>query len=238
MQTSNEIVKNLLIDERIRKIEYDFLTRYFYVIKIPLSNCVYDEISGHSDIFYCSVKDKIICAPNSPIIKNSFILGNSEVKSKYPEDIRYNACQIGENIIGSKYTDNTINPNIIVKQGYTKCSVAITGHNSCITADKEIYEKSIELLEPYNCQILKEATKINLVDKLYSKEMLQETEFYKKFKTSFKILDNIIDYDTSKKDAQHILRNIDNIEVVPKIIYDKNIDLFAEYEKEKEIKKK
>ena len=160
MQTSNEIVKNLLIDERIRKIEYDFLARYFYVIKIPLSNYVYDEISGHSDIFYCSVKDKIICAPNSPIIKNSFILGNSEVKSKYPEDIRYNACQIGENIIGSKYTDNTINPNIIVKQGYTKCSVAVTGHNSCITADKEIYEKlknkgiEVCLIEEHNIKLL------------------------------------------------------------------------------------
>lgn len=160
MQTSNEIVKNLLIDERIRKIEYDFLARYFYVIKIPLSNCVYDEISGHSDIFYCSVKDKIICAPNSPIIKNSFILGNSEVKSKYPEDIGYNACQIGENIIGSKYTDNTINPNIIVKQGYTKCSVAVTGHNSCITADKEIYEKlknkgiEVCLIEEHNIKLL------------------------------------------------------------------------------------
>jgi len=160
LQTSNEIVKNLLIDERIRKIEYDFLARYFYVIKIPLSNCVYDEISGHSDIFYCSVKDKIICAPNSPIIKNSFILGNSEVKSKYPEDIGYNACQIGENIIGSKYTDNTINPNIIVKQGYTKCSVAVTGHNSCITADKEIYEKlknkgiEVCLIEEHNIKLL------------------------------------------------------------------------------------
>ena len=160
MQTSNEIVKNLLIDERIRKIEYDFLARYFYVIKIPLSNCVYDEISGHSDIFYCSVKDKIICAPNSPIIKNSFILGNSEVKSKYTEDIWYNACQIGENIIGSKYTDNTINPNIIVKQGYTKCSVAVTDHNSCITADKEIYEKlknkgiEVCLIEEHNIKLL------------------------------------------------------------------------------------
>lgn len=169
MQTSNEIVKNLLIDERIRKIEYDFLARYFYIIKIPLSNCVYDEISGHSDIFYCSVKDKIICAPNSPIIKNSFILGNSEVKSKYPEDSRYNACQIGENIIGSKYTDNTINPNIIVKQGYTKCSVAITGHNSCITADKEIYEKlknkGVEacLIEEHNIKLLnKDGTPTNM----------------------------------------------------------------------------
>ena len=104
--------------------------------------------------------------------------------------------------------------------------------------DREIYEKSIDLLSPYNEEILKERVKIDLVDKLYSKEMLQGTEFYKKFKESFKILDNIIDYDTSKKDAQHILRDIDNIDVVPKIIYDDNINLFNEYEKEKDKKKK
>lgn len=104
--------------------------------------------------------------------------------------------------------------------------------------DKEIYEKSIELLRQYNGKILKEELKINLVDKLYSNEMLQETEFYEKFKEAFKILDNIIDYDTSKKDAQHILRNIDNIDVIPKNIYDENLELFDKYENEKEKKKK
>lgn len=104
--------------------------------------------------------------------------------------------------------------------------------------DEEIYEKSIELLRPYNGAILQEKVKIDLVDKLYSKEMLQGTEFYKKFKEAFKILDNIIDYDTSKKDAQHILRDIDNIDVIPKIIYDENLNLFGEYENEKEKKKK
>ena len=104
--------------------------------------------------------------------------------------------------------------------------------------DKEIYEKSIDLLKPYNGEILKEKVKIDLVDKLYSKEMLQGTEFYKKFKESFRILDNIIDYDTSKEDAQHILRNIDNIDVIPKVIYDENLYVFGEYENEKEKKKK
>ena len=104
--------------------------------------------------------------------------------------------------------------------------------------DREIYEKSIDLLSPYNEEILKERVKIDLVDKLYSKEMLQGTEFYKKFKESFKILDNIIDYDTSKEDAQHILRNIDNIDVIPKVIYDENLYVFGEYENEKEKKKK
>lgn len=104
--------------------------------------------------------------------------------------------------------------------------------------DKEIYQKSIELLQEYRGQILDEKTKIDLVDKLYSKEMLQDTDFYKKFNEAFRVLDNTIDYDTSKKDAQKILRNIDNIDVIPKIIYDDNLNLFEEYSIESDKKKK
>lgn len=104
--------------------------------------------------------------------------------------------------------------------------------------DKEIHQKSIELLQDYNGQILEEKTKIDLVDKLYSKEMLQNTDFYKKFNEAFRVLDNIIDYDTSKNDAQRILRNINNIDVIPKIIYDNNLKLFEEYSKESDKKKK
>lgn len=104
--------------------------------------------------------------------------------------------------------------------------------------DKEIYQKSIDLLQEYSGQILEEKTKIDLVDKLYSKEMLQNTDFYKKFNEAFRILDNIIDYDTSKNDAQKILRNIDNIDVIPKIIYDDNLKLFEEYSIESDKKKK
>lgn len=104
--------------------------------------------------------------------------------------------------------------------------------------DKEIYQKSIELLQKYNGQILEEKTKIDLVDKLYSKEMLQNTDFYKKFNDAFMVLDNIIDYDTSKKEAQQILRNIDNIDVIPKCIYDDNLDIFTKYSTELDKKKK
>ena len=59
---------------------------------------------------------------------------------KYPEDVLYNVCQIGEKIVGSKYTDKSIKTDLIVKQGYTKCSIAVTGDNSCITTDKNIEE--------------------------------------------------------------------------------------------------
>lgn len=104
--------------------------------------------------------------------------------------------------------------------------------------DKEIYKNSIKLLEKYDNQILKEEVKISLVDKLYSKETLEDTKFYEEFKKSFSILENIIDYDTSKKDAQALLRNIENIDVIPKCIYEENLDLFRQYEDEQDKEKK
>lgn len=69
-----------------------------------------------------------------------------------------------------------------------------------------------------------------MVDELYSKETLKGTKFYEQFKKSFAILENITDYDTSKKDAQELLRNIDNIDVIHKCIYEENLDLFRQYE--------
>lgn len=104
--------------------------------------------------------------------------------------------------------------------------------------DEEIYNKSIELLQEYDNQILKEEIKIKLVDQLYSKEMLGKTKFYEKFQHAFKILESIVDYNTSKKDAQGLLRDIDNIDVIPKEIYDDNLDLFKEYENEEDREKK
>ena len=69
-------MKKLLIDSRVRKVEYEYLSKYFDVIKLPLSNDVYEEISGHSDIFYCKLQNKIICAPNAPDKgKKEFIVG-------------------------------------------------------------------------------------------------------------------------------------------------------------------
>lgn len=100
--------------------------------------------------------------------------------------------------------------------------------------DEDINKKSIELLEKYDGQVLKEETKVDLVDKLYSKEMIEETKFYKKFKSGMEILKNIVDYSTSKTDAQKLLRNIENINVIPKSIYDMNLDKFELYEKEKD----
>ena len=144
----------ILIDGRIRDIEYEYLKKDLNldVIKLPLSNDVYPEISGHSDIFYAKINEKIYVAPNAKFKDKSFILGKEKVSKNYPLDVKYNICQIGNFIIGSKYADKSIinDINIFVKQGYAKCNIAVTSKNSCITTDIGIYKK----LKEYNIDVL------------------------------------------------------------------------------------
>lgn len=68
--------------------------------------------------------------------------------------------------------------------------------------------------------------------------MLEGTEFLKDFESGMEVLNNIVDYDINKKEAQKLLRNIESVTVIPKSIYEENEKLFEEYEKcnEKEIK--
>lgn len=104
--------------------------------------------------------------------------------------------------------------------------------------DEEINERSIALLKEYDGMILDEDTKVNLVDKLYSEDMLEGTNFLRNFRSGMTVLNNIIDYQTGKKEAQKLLRNIENINVIPKNIYEENIYLFENYAKETNYKER
>ena len=160
-------MKNLIIDSRIREEEYTYLSKYFNVIKLPLSDDVYEEISGHSDIFYCKINNQIVAAPNAKILEKDFKLGTTKVQKKYSLEVPHNACQVGDRIIGSKYLDDSIVPDIVVKQGYVKCSIAVTSDKSCITTDKKIAEvlnkNNIDALyiEENNIKLLKKDKSIS-----------------------------------------------------------------------------
>ena len=104
--------------------------------------------------------------------------------------------------------------------------------------DEEISKKSIELLKEYDEMILEEGIKINLVDKLYSEDMLEGTTFLRNFKNGMIVLNNIIDYQTEKKEAQKLLRNIENINIIPKKIYEENLSLFRNYSDETNYKER
>lgn len=129
-----------------------------------------------------------------------------------------------------EYKENE--PNIYI---YTQNASGI-GEKSVY--NEQIHQNSIKLLKEYNEQILDEETKVKLVDVLYSKEMLEDTDFYKDFKAGIRFLKNIVDYETDKEQAQEMLRNIDNTTVIPKTVYETNINLFEEYQRCKDYKEK
>lgn len=116
-------------------------------------------------------------------------------------------------------------PNVYI---YTEKASGICGEKGIY--NEQIHYKSIKFLEEYDNQLLDENLKIQLVDKLYSKEELKNTKFYDDFKEGMNVLNNIIDYDVDKEKAQKLLRNIENTTVIPKSIYDENIELFEKYQ--------
>ncbi|MEG2348281.1 MAG: hypothetical protein RSB67_01360 [Clostridia bacterium] len=140
----------------MRKIEKQTLENLGYkIVEIKAREKLYFEIASHVDIFCTKIKNKLIIDPieyeniiNSTNSRN-ILKGVKSVGFSYPEDIAYNVCNIGENVVHNfKYTDERIleiiqenNMNKInINQGYSKCSIAVVEANSCIVCDKKIAE--------------------------------------------------------------------------------------------------
>lgn len=157
----------LIIDERMRKIEKEKLKELGYeLIEIKQSNQVYEEISSHVDIFICKVGEKIIVEPTQydyikAQVQDKQIIeqGNETVEIKYPLDIKYNVCIIGNKAVHNfKYTDSKIKEQlqqqgyelIDTTQGYTNCSIAVIDENSAIVTDKGLYK----ILQKHNIDVL------------------------------------------------------------------------------------
>ena len=104
----------IIIDSRMRNEEKEYLKKYGELIEIECQDCVYDEISAHPDIFFCKINDQIFQAPNLKLEKQlKTQKGSSSVGKQYPDDVKYNICQIGKKIIHNfKYTDSLVNDYI------------------------------------------------------------------------------------------------------------------------------
>ena len=160
-------MNKLIIDNRMREIEKNKLQELGYeLIEINSNRTVYSEISSHVDIFCTKIKNNLI-VENSQynLIKENInreikvIRGTTKIGKKYPKDIKYNVCIVGNYAIHNfNYTDRKVckilkkeNYNLInVKQGYSKCSIAVIDKNSIITADEGIDNT----LKQYNFDIL------------------------------------------------------------------------------------
>ena len=176
----------IIIDSRMRKKEKEYLKKYGELVEIECQPSIYDEISAHPDIFFCKINNKIFQAPNLQLKeKLETTQGQTPVEPKYPNDIKYNICQIGQNITHNfKHTDPAVLEyinytnlkKINVNQGYTKCSISVTSENSCITSDEGIY-KTLQK-ENIDVLLLKDEI-IHLLDKNKKHNSSKEVFFMK-----------------------------------------------------------
>lgn len=146
--------KYVIIDSRMRDLEKEKLLEFGYkLIELHSNSLVYDEISSHVDIFCAKIKDKIILDKSiyydikSRINNDNILFGQAILSCKYPLDIPYNVCSVGNYVIHNfKYTDKVISSvieeynleKIDISQGYSNCSIAVINDNSVIVNDKKI----------------------------------------------------------------------------------------------------
>ena len=163
----NKCKSQLIIDERMRQIEKNRLKLLGYeLIEIKKNENIYTEISSHVDIFTCKIGEKLIVEPTNynyiktqVIDSENVIQGNEKIETKYPLDIKYNVCIIGNKAIHNfAYTDLKIKEQLEIQkykiinttQGYTNCSIAVIDDNSAIVTDKGLYK----ILQKHNIDVL------------------------------------------------------------------------------------
>lgn len=120
------------------------------------------NIAYHPDMVMHPISyDTLIIAPNvydyykenlSPLgIK--VIKGETKLENKYPKDIAYNVARLKDVAIHNfRYTDEILkfyfkrqNIELVnIRQGYSKCSLAVIDDISGITSDKYMYKKLIQ----------------------------------------------------------------------------------------------
>ena len=123
------------------------------VVNVNENSFLDAPVSRHADILINYIGKSTFLSDKHQIELCKFIEDNNgksviidNIKSPYPNDCLLNFADIGDYIICNKsimserivdlLPDKTI---IDVKQGYSKCSVCICGHNSIITDDKSVY---------------------------------------------------------------------------------------------------
>ena len=88
--------------------------------------------------------------------------------------------------------------------------------------DKHIYNLSRDMTINEIDGKLDEEKKMNCVTQLYTKENLQESEYFKKVIKTIEYLETIDPYEKSKSDVAKEFRNIISYPIIPKILYDEN----------------
>jgi hypothetical protein len=156
-------VSLVLIDSRMGDNAKQLLkSSGVHYIEVPPCDALYDAISCHPDIQCHPLGGrKIVLAPNTSeslriqLLQQDFEIhvGNTILEGNYPNNIAYNVARIGGIALhNTAYTDPVLKDQLMhqgvrlvhVKQGYTKCSVAIVDDQAMITSDQGIADAALD----------------------------------------------------------------------------------------------
>jgi hypothetical protein len=155
----------IIADHRIPEQAKKMLSAFGELLLVKTKNLVYDAISGHPDIFFCQVGNKLIVSPGLPetIFKKlkdhhiDFIIGKQNPGMKYPSSARYNVVCSDKYLIHNprsvelEIVEKTRQHLLInVKQAYVRCNLLPLKNDTFITSDMGIYKT----LEPITEKVL------------------------------------------------------------------------------------
>ena len=143
----------VIIDKKIPEKAKEKLKAYGNLLELETSGITYEAISGHPDIFFHPIDDKLVVAPNTPekyiaVLKKNgvnLVMGEQAVGEKYPASSAYNAVSTSNLLIHNfRNTDAVITrlsedaDLIHVDQGYTRCNLLPLDDEHFITSDEKI----------------------------------------------------------------------------------------------------
>jgi len=156
----------IVVDYRTSKETKSELQKLGYmVIRTKKISNLYAAVDGHTDMQLFKADNFLISAQEAfdyykEIFCDKVVCGSKKLSGKYPGDVLYNAACVGDFIICNKtyiakeiteFATQARKKLLNVKQGYTKCSIAIVGKNAVVTADKGIaqicIDNNIDVLE-------------------------------------------------------------------------------------------
>ena len=122
------------------------------VIECSGTNSIVEPLTNHPDINFAHLGDnKIVCnLENKDLAKKlkkydfDVITSEKVIKSPYPFDVQLNIARLDNILLINKVTDSHVKffsetnnlKNVILKQGYVKCTTCIVNEKSIITSDR------------------------------------------------------------------------------------------------------
>ena len=150
----------VIADHRISTEAISTLKKYgFETIPLPPAEYLSGAVASHTDMLIFMGFGRLFCHRKyymcNPAILDriaslsmlELTVSDESTGEKYPLDVLFNACLIGNRLICNPKTVSKLILEaargsdceiISVPQGYTKCSVTVVSDNAIITADKAI----------------------------------------------------------------------------------------------------